>query len=109
MILQAPPSQRHLPLSAAQYGIWLGQELDRSNPDYMTAEVVELVGELNQPIFAAAVQAVVAHSATLHMQFVQARGHVWQVPAPHSWELQVLDFSERANAAVVAETWIAEL
>lgn len=98
-----------LPLSAAQLGIWLGQQLDPANPCYWTAEYVELRGELNLSALERAIADAAAESDALQMQFVVeddqprqrlARAH----PAP----LTVVDLTDlpAGERQQQAERWM---
>src|SRR5687767_11040472 len=48
-----------LPLTAAQAGIWAGQQLDPTSPAYNAAEYIELRGPLDVPRFTAALRQTV--------------------------------------------------
>ncbi|WP_211463300.1 non-ribosomal peptide synthetase [Collimonas silvisoli] len=96
-----------LPLSAAQYGIWLGQQLDAGSPAYWTAEAVELRGVLDQAAFAAALSQMIAECDALHQRYASDGKNVWQTPAPDSgWSLQRLDFSAAAAPFEAAQRWM---
>lgn len=71
-------SGEHLPLTAAQYGIWLGQQLDPGSPMYWTAEAVELTGELDGAAFEAALRRAVAECDALHQCFSSDGERAWQ-------------------------------
>lgn len=83
-----------LPLTAAQYGIWLGQQLDPASPAYWTAEAIELQGELDVNVFEDVLKQVVTACQALHMRYQGDGAEVLQRChyAP-DWVLQMLDFS----------------
>src|SRR3990167_1837109 len=103
-----PDGNARLALTAAQLGIWIGQQLDRNNPAYWTAEAVELRGELVADLFAQAVQNTVHECEALHMRFHCEGEQVWQEPARTAQEIwQVLDFTAAgADAWQAAQDWM---
>ncbi|MFC5475412.1 amino acid adenylation domain-containing protein [Paraherbaspirillum soli] len=96
-----------LPLSAAQYGIWLGQQLDPGSPAYWTAEAVELCGALDQAAFEAALYQAVAECDALHQRYASDGQSVWQTAAADTgWRLQRRDFSAAALPWDAAQSWM---
>ena len=53
-----------MPLSAAQAGIWLGQQLDPSNPAYNTGECIEILGAVDPAAFERAATAYALPAGT---------------------------------------------
>lgn len=105
--MQEPAQPLLLPLSAAQYGIWLGQHLDTGSPAYWTAEAVELCGVLNQAQFEAALNQAVAECDALHQRYACDGRSVWQTQANDSgWKLLQLDFSAAAAPFEAAQRWM---
>lgn len=96
-----------LPLSAAQYGIWLGQQLDPASPAYWTAEAVELHGALDQTAFVAALRQAVVECDALHQRYASDGTQVWQTSAAErDWQLEQLDFSGAAAPFEAAQRWM---
>lgn len=96
-----------LPLSTAQYGIWLGQQLDVGSPAYWTAEAVELRGALDEDAFESALMQAVAECDTLHQRYVSDGQHVWQMRATETrWRLDRLGFSGAASPLDAAQRWM---
>lgn len=88
-------NRTRLPLTAAQYGIWIGQQMDRHNPAYWTAEAVELQGELNVALLEQAVRNGVAECDALQLRYVQDNDQVWQEPVTNTdWHWQQVDCSD---------------
>lgn len=82
------PVSKPLALSAAQYGIWIGQQLDPDSPAYWTAEAVELCGELDVAAFEAALRHAVDESEALHQRYTSDGLQAWQRSDPRaSWKL----------------------
>ncbi|MGW0435670.1 thioester reductase domain-containing protein [Micromonospora sp. NPDC003197] len=89
-----------LPLTAAQAGIWAGQQLDLTSPAYNAGEYVELRGPLDVPVFEAALRQAMAEAEALHARFTDA-------PAQHldstiGWPLHRVEVAGQAEAL----TWM---
>lgn len=95
---------QRLPLSAAQLGIWLGQQLDPLSPAYWTAEAIELQGALDLAAFEQALGRCIADCEALHMRFVAEGEQVWQLAVPAHWALRHVSF-EDGTARSPDETW----
>ncbi|MEC5385433.1 AMP-binding protein [Uliginosibacterium sp. H3] len=102
-----------LPLSAAQLGIWLGQQLDPASPSYWTAEAIVLDGELDVAAFEAALSGAIDECEALHVRFraddAASDEVVWQVPVREAWSLRHIDLSARGDLArceLAAQRWL---
>lgn len=80
-------------MSAAQMGIWIGQQLHAKSPMYNAAECVELHGDLNIDAFKQSVQHVVSETAALHIIFKQVETTPKQIYKKASADVIVKDFS----------------
>lgn len=90
----------HLPLTSAQYGIWLGQQLDPDSPSYWTAEAVELTGELDAAAFEAALRQAVAECDALHQRYSSDGESTWQITQRRGdWLLQRHQLDDSAARA----------
>ncbi|MEG2397166.1 MAG: enterobactin non-ribosomal peptide synthetase EntF [Citrobacter sp.] len=69
---------QHLPLVAAQPGIWMAEKLSTLPSPWSVAHYVELTGALNAPLLAKAVVAGLDQADTLRMRFSEDNGEVWQ-------------------------------
>ncbi|WP_205248624.1 condensation domain-containing protein, partial [Escherichia coli] len=69
---------QHLPLVAAQPGIWMAEKLSDLPSAWSVAHYVELTGEVDAPLLARAVVAGIAQADTLRMRFTEDNGEVWQ-------------------------------
>ncbi|HKO95089.1 MAG TPA: condensation domain-containing protein, partial [Polyangiaceae bacterium] len=65
---------QQLPLSAAQHGIWLGQQLDRSNAVYGTAECIALPLGADRALLARAVAQALSEADVLHVRYEEHEG-----------------------------------
>ena len=96
-----------LPLSMAQYGIWLGQQLDPTSPAYWTAETIELHGDLDHIAFESALTHTLSTCQALHMRYVQQNDVVEQtLDTQPDWTLHRLDFSQHPEAQTAMQAWI---
>lgn len=96
-----------LPLTAAQYGMWLAQQVNPDNPMYSIAECVEISGEVDSIVFEAALRRVVAEAETLRVRFVPGpEGPVQTVDAEPDWQVHHLDVSGAPDPEAAAEEWM---
>lgn len=98
-------ASERLALSSAQYGIWLGQQLDPDSPAYWTAEAIELTGELDAAVFEAALRQAVSECDALHQRLRSDGETAWQrVDRRDDWVLtrRQLDF-DAAHAWMQAD------
>ncbi|MFI9508005.1 thioester reductase domain-containing protein [Nocardia sp. NPDC052566] len=66
------------PLTAAQLGVWLGQQLDPSSPEFNIAEYVDISGPVSIDSLVAAIRTATAEASALHGRFVEtADGPMW--------------------------------
>lgn len=101
------PVHDTLPLTMAQQGIWVGQQLDPSNPMYWTAETMVLRGPLRLNDFVHAVQHTLNACEALHMRYLHEDGQLRQVHQPNaSWPLHRVDFSTHPKAQDALTQWI---
>ncbi len=97
-----------IPLTAAQAGIWTGQQLERDNPAFNIAEYVEIRGPVDAYLFEAAVRRAVGETEALNVRFVPvADGGAVQVPDPRSgFPFPVLDLRSAADPMAAAREWM---
>ncbi|HEY1011955.1 MAG TPA: condensation domain-containing protein, partial [Herpetosiphonaceae bacterium] len=101
-----PSSDRRLPLTAAQRGIWLGQQLDPASPIYNTGECLELAGPLDDAAFEGALRQAVAEAEALRVRFLPGADGPEQAPADDDWPLHRLDFGGLPAPRAAAEDWM---
>ncbi|WP_052385183.1 non-ribosomal peptide synthetase [Streptomyces sp. NRRL F-2890] len=99
----APPA---LPLSAAQYGIWTGQQIDPLSPAFNTAEYVTIHGPADVPGLAAAIRATVGETEALQMRFAERDGIPHQIPATPDCPVHIADLRNEPNPFATAEAWM---
>ncbi|WP_323136536.1 non-ribosomal peptide synthetase [Streptomyces anulatus] len=96
-----------LPLTAAQSGMWLAQQINPENPMYSIAECVEIAGEIDSARFGAALRRTVAEAETLRIRFTPgAEGPVQSVVPDPDWPLHTVDVSDDPDPAAAAEAWM---
>ncbi|GMU05482.1 myxochelin non-ribosomal peptide synthetase MxcG [Corallococcus caeni] len=102
-----PPSQDPRPLTAAQHGIWVGQQLDPQSPVYNAGECIELRGAVDVVRFESALRQAVADTDALHSRFVAgAEGPAQRIDAGTDWTLQRVDLSGEADPWAAAQEWM---
>lgn len=97
------------PLSAAQAGIWLGQQLNPHSSLYNTAEYVEICGSLDVALFERSLRQMVMEAETLNLRFEKREEKPMQsLDARQPWQLQYLDLSSAANPRQTAQDWMQQ-
>ncbi|MFG2132156.1 amino acid adenylation domain-containing protein [Streptomyces sp. NPDC048751] len=96
-----------LPLTAAQYGMWLAQQVNPENPMYSIAECVEISGEVDAASFEAALRRVVHEAEALRVRFLRRpEGPVQAVVPDLDWRLHTVDVSDAVDPFAAAEEWM---
>ncbi|NTX58097.1 myxochelin non-ribosomal peptide synthetase MxcG [Myxococcus sp. CA039A] len=97
------------PLTAAQHGIWVGQQLDLASPIYNAGECIELRGAIVPEHFEAAVRQTVDEAEALHARFESTQEGSSQLVSPRvEWALQHVDVSTEADPWAAARAWMKE-
>ncbi len=99
-------SAQWLPLTAAQTGIWAGQQLDPTNTAYNTAEYLIINGPVDQHALAAALRQTCAEAETLHGRIVLRDGAPGMSIEPRHWRIIGHDFSQAAAPQAAALEWM---
>ncbi|MFD5746082.1 amino acid adenylation domain-containing protein [Streptomyces sp. NPDC127033] len=102
------PSEAGRKLSAAQSGLWFGQELDPEGLRYVVGQYVRIHGPVDADRFERALRVVVAGSETMRVRFAGTPDGPRQFiePAP-AWELRRVDVSGAERPAEAAERFVA--
>ncbi|MFE9580689.1 amino acid adenylation domain-containing protein [Nocardia sp. NPDC006044] len=79
------------PLTSAQLGVWLGQQLDPAAAAFNIAEYVEISGPVAVDVLVTAIRAAVDEAAALQVRFLED-GPLQVVESP-AWEVRVVDVS----------------
>ncbi|MFF7159157.1 amino acid adenylation domain-containing protein [Streptomyces sp. NPDC008139] len=98
-------------LTSAQQGVWYGQLLDPDSPKYNIGECLEIHGDLDEALFAAALGRAVAHCDNLHLRFETGddgvRQYVADRPATATDRVRLIDLSGAEDPAAEAEAYMA--
>jgi hypothetical protein len=99
---------RRIGLTAAQEGIWTGQEFDPESPAFNTAEYVEIHGPVDVALFERAVRTAVDETDALTVRFgTDGEDRAWQeVGAGPEWTMHVLDVSAAPDPVAAALDWM---
>ncbi|WP_261340688.1 non-ribosomal peptide synthase/polyketide synthase [Amycolatopsis orientalis] len=102
--MEATPMNRGFPLTPAQQGIWLAQQLDPADPVYTIGWVAELRGDIEVARLADAVRRAVAEAECLHVTVEVENGEPRQLPAAPA-DVAVLDFTGEPDPEAAADAW----
>jgi nonribosomal peptide synthetase DhbF len=95
------------PLSAAQTGVWLAQQLAPDNPAYNIGGYVEIFGAVDRAVLELAVAQILEHADSYHYRFVNtAEGPRQFRAAPTRIEVPLVDFSNGASPRADAIAWM---
>ncbi|MEU4761733.1 amino acid adenylation domain-containing protein [Actinosynnema sp. NPDC023794] len=94
-----------LPLTGAQTGVWLAQQLEPDNPVYNVAWYLELRGPVDHDRLEAAVRQVIGETGALHVRFTEDG----QVPVPPTTDVTLLSFDSLADARAWMDDDMARL
>lgn len=84
------------PLTQAQHGIWVGQQMVPDSGAYWTAEALSLQGEMNEATWQQATDHVLRHAQSLHLQVdAQGQAHYPPLPLAHAVPMHTLDVSDQ--------------
>lgn len=96
-----------LPLSSAQYGIWIDTKIHPRDTSYSLAEGIELRGPLNTDLLIRAIRQVVSEVTSLRLEFFEHDGEPRQRLAPErEVAVTILDFSSLPKAYEEAQAWM---
>ncbi|GAA2807507.1 AMP-binding protein [Crossiella cryophila] len=100
------PDSPRRPLTAAQRGIWFGQQLAPDSPAYNTADVVEIRGELDTALLVESIYTCLTETEGLRAVFGVGE-EPWQETGPLP-VVRVLDLSTEADPRATAAKLLAE-
>ncbi|HYH98167.1 non-ribosomal peptide synthetase [Hyalangium sp.] len=97
------------PLSAAQRGVWVAQQLDPSNPRYNCGGYLEIHGPVEPALLEEAVRRAVAETEPLRVRFIEDAEGPWQIlePSPHV-ALDIIDVSSDRDPLQSADGWMRD-
>jgi len=95
------------PLSAAQQGVWVAQQLDPGNPRYNCGGYLEIHGAVDPAILECAVHQAVLETEALRVRFVDTDEGVRQcIEAPPQKVLHTIDVSGELDPQAAADAWM---
>jgi amino acid adenylation domain-containing protein len=95
------------PLSRAQQGIWIAQNLDPSNPRYNCAGYLKIHGAIDPAILESAVRQAITETEALRVRFVSTGEQVSQcIEAPPAEVLQWIDVSQERDPQASADAFM---
>ncbi|MFE9613501.1 non-ribosomal peptide synthase/polyketide synthase [Streptomyces sp. NPDC006012] len=98
---------RPIPLTAAQHGVWVAQQLHPDSPMFTCGIYFDTAGELDLDQYARAVRQAVAETEALRVRFTDDGGAVGQLVDPAvEGTLTVVDLSGAADPAAAARAWL---
>ncbi|MFJ1846533.1 MULTISPECIES: condensation domain-containing protein [unclassified Streptomyces] len=80
-----------LPVSAAQMGVWVAQQLSPDSPLYNCATCFEISGRLDAELLTEAVRRTVAETEALRVRFADDGDELSQIVAPAGDDIPVPD------------------
>ncbi|WP_394145624.1 amino acid adenylation domain-containing protein [Vibrio atypicus] len=103
--------EERCPLIGTQQGIWFAQQVMPNPEEFNVAHYVEIEGDIDLDKFANAVKLGIEAADSLHCRYVEIDGEVRQLFSEQRFEtdaLEVLDFSEAADAQQSALNWMEQ-
>ncbi|MEU7139918.1 amino acid adenylation domain-containing protein [Nocardia sp. NPDC046473] len=83
------------PLTSAQLGVWLGQQLDPTSAVFNIAEYVDISGPVAVDVLVASIRAAVDEAGALHIRFIEDGPQ--QVVQTPTWAVRVVDVSDEPD------------
>ncbi|MGW2204945.1 amino acid adenylation domain-containing protein [Streptomyces sp. NPDC001774] len=96
-----------IPVTGAQSGIWLAQQIDPDSSAYNIVFALDLHGDADTERLAAAVRQAVEEAESLHVRVRAGDGGPRQTPAPAPVDLPVVDLRGAADPERAAADWMA--
>ncbi|MER7955984.1 amino acid adenylation domain-containing protein [Streptomyces sp. NPDC096030] len=96
-----------IPVTGAQSGIWLAQQIDPDSSAYNIVFALDLHGEADVERLTAAVRQAVEEAESLHVRVRSGDGGPRQTPAPAPVDLPLVDLRGAADPERAAADWMA--
>lgn len=94
-----------IPLSAAQQGIWIGQQLDPDSAVFNTAEYVDIRGPVDVDALVAAIRRVVGETDAVGVLLAEDTQLLGRVPA---WSVYLADLTDETDPLAAALAWMTD-
>jgi nonribosomal peptide synthetase DhbF len=106
-LMQSSGASTEFPLSAAQLGLWFGQQLDPQNAAFNVGDYLEILGPIDPAQFEATLRQVICETELLRIRLVERAGEPCQIiAAPAEWSLPFFDVSGEADPTAAALSWM---
>nr|WP_157357341.1 non-ribosomal peptide synthase/polyketide synthase [Amycolatopsis nigrescens] len=99
-------SEFGLPLTGAQTGIWLAQQIEPESPVYNVAGYVEVRGDVDLAMLGGAIKAAVDEAECVHVRFRVEDGVPRQYPVAPAWRLETVDLTGEPDPDAAADAWM---
>ncbi|MGH3466171.1 MAG: condensation domain-containing protein, partial [Thermocrispum sp.] len=107
-MLDAQPDPGGLPLTGAQSGIWLAQQLEPDNPVYNIAFRLDLHGAVDVPRLVEAARQAVTETECLHLRLADGSRVPRLVADPRPVDIAVIDLRDAADPEAAADGWMRD-
>ena len=99
--------EMHLPLSAAQLGVWFAHKIDPANPIYNIGQSIEIHGPVDPSLFNAAVTEAIVDAEAYRVRLIEEIDGPRQIIGPPSEiSIPLLDVSAELDPQAAAEGWM---
>jgi arthrofactin-type cyclic lipopeptide synthetase C len=108
--MRQPLQGIRLPLSSAQQGIWLAQEVNGADANNSLAQLIRIKGPVDEREFQRAIQLLLTEIDTLRARILQEDGEAYQwIPSPDHYDppFSVHDFSGEPDPIAAIRHWTA--
>ncbi|MFF5986086.1 amino acid adenylation domain-containing protein [Prauserella flavalba] len=95
-----------VPLTSAQSGIWLAQQIAPDDPVYNIAWYLEIRGEVDLSRLSSSVAQAMAEAESVHVRFADVGGTPRQLSAPVDPAPSVVDFRDEVDPVAAATEWM---
>jgi amino acid adenylation domain-containing protein/non-ribosomal peptide synthase protein (TIGR01720 family) len=107
LVVSDPVPAQRWPLSAAQRGVWLGHQLDRTQCAFNIAEYYDVTGPVQAGALGRACRQAIAETDALRTRFADGDSGTWQIlDSDVPSELQLADFRAAADPGQAAHEWM---
>ncbi|WTL52845.1 condensation domain-containing protein [Nocardia sp. NBC_01499] len=86
-----------IPLTAAQLGVWLAQQLVSGSAVFNIAEYMDISGPLQLDALVTSIRSAVAEVPALNVRFREDEDGPRQYTAPLDWDVEVVDLADDAD------------
>lgn len=94
-----------IPLSTAQQGIWIGQQLDPDSAVFNTAEYSDVRGPIDMGALVAAIGRVVGETEAVGVLLAEDTQLIGRTPA---WSVHVADLTDEIDPLATALAWMTD-